>query len=178
MIDRVEMTTREYDAQGNLIAEDTLIFTVLPALFDTMGSAGVVVGFAFFVLMSIAALTSSISMLEVPVAYAVERHGIERRTATFIVGGAITVLSSVLILNFSTLFGLAVAVATRYSQPMLGLLMCAFAGWIWQRNSVIAEVSKHDPAAVGGLFLRVWPNYVRFVCPALIIIVFVQTFLG
>ena len=164
-----------YDAAGNLIAEDTLIFTVLPALFDTMGSAGTVVGFAFFVLMSIAALTSSISMLEVPVAYAVERFGVERPAATFLVGGAITALSSVLIINFDTLFSLAVAVATRYSQPVLGLLMCVFAGWIWHRDAVIAEITKHDPGAVDGWFVRIWPIYVRYVCPALIVIVFVQT---
>jgi len=167
-----------YDAAGNLIAEDTLIFTVLPALFDTMGSPGVAVGFAFFVLMSIAALTSSISMLEVPVAFAVERFGVARRTATFIVGGAITALSSALIVNFTTLFSLAVAVATRYSQPMLGLLMCVFAGWIWHRDAVISEIAKHEPRAVDGLFVRIWPTYVRFVCPALIVIVFAQTFLG
>ena len=43
-----------------------------------MGGAGIYVAFAFFILMSIAALTSSISMLEVPVAYAVENHGIEQ----------------------------------------------------------------------------------------------------
>ena len=167
-----------YDAAGNLIAEDTLIFTVLPALFDTMGGAGAIISFAFFVLMSIAALTSSISMLEVPVAYAVERHGLERHKATFLVGGAISVLSVVLILNFDTLFGLAVAVATRYSQPMLGLLMCVFAGWIWHRDAVLKEIRKHDPTAAAGVFSKVWPTYVRFVCPALILIVFAQTLFG
>ena len=64
-----------YTATGALISEDTLIFTVLPGLFDTMGLAGIVVSILFFFLMSIAALTSSIPMLEVPVAYAVESHG-------------------------------------------------------------------------------------------------------
>ena len=100
-----------YDAAGNLIAEDTLIFTVLPALFDTMGKGGLFVSFAFFVLMSIAALTSSISMLEVPVAYAVENHDMERKRATYLIGGVIMLVSSILVINFDTLFGLAVAVA-------------------------------------------------------------------
>ncbi len=53
-------------------------FQVLPALFEGMGATGLLVGFAFFVLMSIAAVTSSISMLEVPVSYAVEAHQINR----------------------------------------------------------------------------------------------------
>lgn len=164
-----------YDAAGKLIAEDTLIFTVLPALFETMGGAGAFVSFAFFVLMSIAALTSSISMLEVPVAYAVENHNIGRRTATFLVGGAIAVISGVLIVNFQALFGLVVAATTRYSQPLLGLMMCVFAGWVMHRNVLIREISKHDASAADGLFAKVWPVYVRFVCPTLILIVFLQS---
>ena len=54
-----------YAESGSLIAGPDLIFQVLPALFEGMGAAGVFVGLAFFVLMSIAAVTSSISMLEV-----------------------------------------------------------------------------------------------------------------
>ena len=63
-----------FDSSGGLLSEDTLIFTILPALFETMDGIGVALATAFFVLMSIAALTSSISMLEVPVAYLIERH--------------------------------------------------------------------------------------------------------
>jgi NSS family neurotransmitter:Na+ symporter len=163
-----------YDAAGKLIAEDTLIFTVLPALFDSMGAAGLFVAFAFFVLMLVAALTSSISMLEVPVAYAVENHDINRTKATYLIGGAITLVSVALILHFGTLFGLVIAITTRYSQPMLGLLMCVFAGWIWHRNTLIAEIKKGVANLDGGLFWRIWPFYVRYVCPALILTIFVQ----
>ena len=65
-----------------MISEDTLIFTVLPELFNSMGLAGILVSIFFFFLMSIAALTSSISMLEVPVAYAVETTWPEGRRPT------------------------------------------------------------------------------------------------
>ncbi|MDH4048053.1 MAG: sodium-dependent transporter [Gammaproteobacteria bacterium] len=163
-----------YDAAGKLIAEDTLIFTVLPALFETMGGAGVFVAFAFFMLMLVAALTSSISMLEVPVAYAVENHDMNRKRATYLIGGAITLVSVLLIFNFGTLFGLTISITTRYSQPMLGLLMCVFAGWIWHRNTVIAEIRKGMPDGDRGLFWRIWPFYVRFVCPAAILAIFIQ----
>ena len=67
-----------FAADGSLLSEDTLIFTVLPALFSSMGFAGTLVSLLFFFLMSIAALTSSISMLEVPVAYVVEEKGLAR----------------------------------------------------------------------------------------------------
>lgn len=166
-----------YDEAGKLIAEDRLIFTVLPALFDSMGVAGMFVAFAFFVLMLVAALTSSISMLEVPVAYAVEHHDMQRKSATYFIGGAITLVAVLLVLNFDTLFGLTIAVTTRYSQPMLGLLMCVFAGWVWHRGSVIAEIRKGMTEPERGLFWRIWPYYVAFVCPAVIIAIFVQQIL-
>jgi len=163
-----------YDAAGNLIAEDSLIFTVLPALFDTMGGTGVYVSIAFFILMSIAALTSSISMLEVPVAYAVENHGLARKPATYLIGGIIAVISTIIITNFDALFGLVVAATTRYSQPILGIMLCVFAGWIWQRDSVLQELKGGFENAEHGWFWKIWPFYVRFICPTAILIVFVQ----
>jgi NSS family neurotransmitter:Na+ symporter len=163
-----------YDEAGRLIAEDTLIFTVLPGLFDSMGGAGLVVALAFFLLMLVAALTSSISMLEVPVAYTVENHGTDRKRATILIGAAILLVSILLIFNFGTLFGLVIALTTRYSQPLLGLLMCLFAGWIWQRNGVIEEIRKGSDDTAHKLFFRIWPGYVRFVCPAAILAIFIQ----
>jgi NSS family neurotransmitter:Na+ symporter len=92
-----------YTESGSLISEDTLIFTVLPELFTTMGAAGAVVSFAtFFFLMTIASLTSSISMLEVPVAYTIENHGVARQRAVWVIGSLIAVASLVILLNFST----------------------------------------------------------------------------
>ena len=89
-----------FNSSGGLLSEDTLIFTVLPALFETMDGIGVVLATAFFVLMSIAALTSSISMLEVPVAYLIERHGLTRHRATFLTGACIAAFSGLIVLNF------------------------------------------------------------------------------
>jgi len=167
-----------FDAGGALIAEDTLIFTVLPALFNQMGGIGILISFAFFILMSIAALTSSISMLEVPVAYTVENHGVDRKRATIFIGFAISVLSVILIVNFSTLFGLAITVATQYSQPLLGLILCVFAGWIWHRSSLLKEIQSGASNIEGGIFWRIWPSYVRYVCPAAILLLFLNQFLS
>lgn len=163
---------------GALLAEDTLIFTVLPALFNTMGVVGVFVSFVFFLLMSIAALTSSISMLEVPVAYAIENHRLQRKHAALMIGAAITLLSVIIIVNFDTLFGFVVALTTRYSQPLLGFMFCLFAGWIWQRNSILEELLKGAPEIKSTLFWRIWPAYVRFVCPLIIAFIFLQNIFG
>lgn len=165
-----------YDEAGTLVAGDTLIVTVLPALFDTMGGAGIYVGIAFFILMSIAAVTSSISMLEVSVAYTVEKRDVSRHKATYVIGGLITVVSAILVLNFEKLFGLTVVVATQYSQPILGLLLCVFVGWIWHRDSVLRTLKHGTPDIEAGWFWKIWPAYVRYVCPAAILLIFYQRF--
>jgi NSS family neurotransmitter:Na+ symporter len=167
-----------FDANGNLIESAGLIFAVLPALFDTMGGAGTFISFAFFVFMSVAALTSTISILEVPVAYAVESHDMPRTRATVLVGGAIALASAIIILNFDTLFGLVIIVTTQYSEPLVGLMMCVFAGWVLQRNSLLQELKKSNKNAEQGLFWKIWPGYVRIICPAAILTVFLQKFIS
>ena len=82
----------------------------------------------------IAALTSSISMLEVPVSFLVERFQWGRLRAAFIATAIITAMSAAIVMNFDTLFGLVITVDTRYSQPLLGLALCIYAGWVWRRD--------------------------------------------
>ncbi len=165
-----------YDADGYLIESAGLIFTVLPALFDTMGGGGMFVSLVFFIFMSVAALTSTISVLEVPVAYAVESHDMPRTRATILIGGAITLASAIIIFNFDTLFGIVITVTTQYSEPLVGLMMCVYAGWVLQRNSLLQELKKSNENAEHGLFWKIWPGYVRVICPAAILIVFLQKF--
>jgi NSS family neurotransmitter:Na+ symporter len=164
-----------YDAEGNLIESARLIFTVLPALFDTMGEVGAVVSFAFFVFMSVAALTSTISILEVPVAYAVENHDAPRKRATVLIGVAIFTLSVVIIVSAEKVFNLIAVAATQYGEPLVGLMICIFAGWILHRNKLLEEIRKGNDNAEHGLFWKIWPNYVRYVCPIAILIVFIQS---
>lgn len=164
-----------FNEAGALIKEDQLIFSVLPALFDTMGVTGVFIAFAFFVLMTIAALTSSISMLEVPVAYAVENLSIQRNKAAWLVGSVISIASLIIALNFGKLFGLVITVTTQYAQPLLSLVMCLFVGWVWYRNSLLNEVKAGFKKVEEGLFWKVWPNYVRFICPLIIVVVFLKS---
>ncbi|MDP7660919.1 MAG: sodium-dependent transporter [Gammaproteobacteria bacterium] len=163
-----------FDATGKLISEDTLIFTVLPALFNTMGTIGIFISFAFFLLMSIAALTSSISMLEVPVAYVVENHAADRQRAAQGIGLIIALISTVIAFNFENLFSLTVHATTRYSQPLLGFALCIFAGWLWHRNKVLAEIKLGYAEVKQSLFWKIWPPYIRYICPLSILAVFIH----
>ena len=164
-----------FSADGSLISGPDLVFTVLPSLFDGMGFMGSFVALAFFALMSIAALTSSISMLEAPVSYVVERFKLPRNKATLITSLIILTISIVIIFNMQTLFGFVVTLATEYGQPIIGMFCCIFIGWIWHRSKIIEELKNGYEDLEQGIFWKIWPWYVKFVCPLCISLVFLNS---
>jgi neurotransmitter:Na+ symporter, NSS family len=167
-----------YAADGSLIAGANIVFQVLPELFDSLGAVGPFFALIFFALMTIAALTSSISMLEVPVAYAVDDLKLNRKKATFIFGFTIMAISVVLIMYMDVLFGLVVSIATQWLQPIIGLLLCIFIGWVMNRNQVLGELKQGYPEVENSFFYKIWPWFVRVVCPVLILLIFYTTLFG
>jgi len=161
-----------FSDDGSLISGPNLVFEVLPTLFGGMGGIGFFVGFGFFVLMSIAALTSSISMLESPVSFVVESYNIARKKATTLIGLGIFAISTLIIFNFDFLFGLVIRMSTVYGQPLIAMLCCVFVGWIWHRSGVLAEIKQGNDNVEHSLFWKIWPWYTKFVCPSAIAIVF------
>lgn len=164
-----------YSDAGTLLDSDTLVFTVLPAMFETMGAIGPIISMLFFALMIIAALTSSISLLEVPVSCAMEELKISRNKAVLMIGSVITLMAAAIVFNFGALFGLTVKIATVYLQPLLGLLWAIVTGWLWSRAKVLEEIRQGFDSIEHSLFWRLWPNYLRFVCPVLMALVFIAT---
>ena len=164
-----------FNEAGGLLSEDTLIFVVLPALFDSMNQTGTVLALAFFGLMSIAALTSSISMLEVPVSFLVERFQWGRLQAALVATVIISAMSTAIVANFDALFGLVITASTRYSQPLLGLALCLYTGWVWRRDLMLKELAKNESMIGPTLFMKWWPWYVRFVCPTIVVVILVRT---
>lgn len=163
---------------GSLLSSDTLVFSVLPALFDTMGAAQYPVAFAFFLLMIVAALTSAISMLEAPVSLVLEATGLSRLKATWLVTTICTLVSVIVVFNFGSLFGLVITLTTQYAQPLVSLCITLYAGWVWRRNAILTEMKQGNPTLAQGLFWKIWPWYVRFVCPVLVLVVIIQSFAG
>lgn len=160
---------------GSLISGSSLVFTVLPALFSGMGFVGLFVAFGFFVLMSIAALTSSISMLEGPVSYVVERHEVPREKATTLIGLAILLFSIIIVVNLSWMLDFIATLSTQYGQPIIAMLCCVFAGWIWHRSDILAEIKQGNVAVEHSVFWKIWPWYTKFICPTAIALVFWHT---
>lgn len=169
--------TQIFDEGGNLISGPNLIFQVLPALFNTMGPIGIGLSIVFFFLMIIAALTSTISMLEVPVAFAVDNRGMNRTKASITIGVIFWVVSMIIALNFDLLFDFVVSATTQFIQPLLGLFICIFVGWVMNRNSLIEEIKQGNPEVANSFFMKIWPLFIRYVSPILILIILAQAFL-
>jgi NSS family neurotransmitter:Na+ symporter len=161
---------QEVFTDGHLIGEGQLIFQILPSLFTSMGSIGLIVSFSFFTLLSIAALTSTISSTEVPVAYLVEDKNINRKRATWLVSGVVFIASMTLIAFFETLFGLVVQVLTTILQPLMSLFYFIVVGWIWQRGNKLNDLALLEKNTK----LKLFGFYLRYICPILLIIVFVN----
>lgn len=153
-----------------LIGEGQLIFNILPELFNSMGNIGLLVAIGFFSLLSIAALTSTISSTEVPVAYLVEDKKFSRSKATWLVSAIVLIASMTLIAFFDSLFGLVIRVLTTILQPLSCLFYFIVVGWLWKRGNKLRDVSLQE----GRKWLPIWGNYLRFVCPLLLTVVFVN----
>ncbi len=118
-----------------------LLFITLPAVFSKM-PMGSLVGAAFFVLALFAAVTSSISLLEVCVSYVVDEWKWTRRKATLIISGMIFALgvpcslsqgpwSHITLIKGKNILDSVDFLATNVLLPLGGIFLSIFIGWIW-----------------------------------------------
>ena len=159
-----------------------LVFTVLPGIFEKM-PLGSVFASLFFVLLSIAALTSTISILEVVVAYLVEELKMSRGKATLLSMLTSSVLGLFAVLSFGSLsgftiggqniFGMLDYVTSNIMLPIGGFCVVIFVGWVLKPSVRIRELTNN-----GKLRSRFYPFYiyiVRFVAPVAIALVFLYS---
>ncbi|HAC15672.1 MAG TPA: sodium-dependent transporter [Bacteroidetes bacterium] len=163
-----------YDEQGNLFASTQLVFTVLPQMFHNMGGLGMLAGLLFFTLLGMAALTSTISLLEVPVSYAIDEHNITRKKAAWIIGLGIMAMAVVISFRIE-LIDVLVNIFNNIGLPLGGLMICIFLGYFWKTQNAILELKNGFENIENTAFVPIWTFFIKFVCPILIGLVFVTT---
>lgn len=155
-----------------------LAFVALPNVFEQM-QGGRYVGAAFFALLSMAALTSMVSLLEVPVAYGMQRLGLSRVRATLVIGAAILVLGIPASLGFGLWSGITPLgqrsildtvdfLTADLLLPLNGLLLAVFLGWIWPRADALRASQIRSP-----WFGRFWHYSLRYLAPVLVTVVLI-----
>ncbi|TMM49768.1 sodium-dependent transporter [Qipengyuania marisflavi] len=164
-------------------AGPTLVFQSLPFAFQSM-PAGALIGFLFFLLILVAAITSSISLLEVPTAYGIGEKGWSRGKSAAIFGGGAFVIgiacllgynvwSDVRPLSFWPLFADADILDTidgftgKIMLPLGALLTSIFVGWKADRN-LIRTTTGLSPWAFG-----LWRFLIAWLCPIAVTIILV-----
>ena len=174
-----------------------LIFATLPGVFASLGSTlGIIVGATFFLLLSFAALTSTVSLLEVPVTYVVDEFKMQRKRAVWTVATFIFLLGlpsllsngySEFFTNFVTYFGAESAtnfmtfvehVGNDTFLPLGGFLITLFAAYVWKKNNLIDELAIGN-ANFKNSWVKGYINFtVSYLCPVLLGAIFVLTFLN
>jgi NSS family neurotransmitter:Na+ symporter len=157
-----------------------LVFITLPNVFQQM-PGGYFFSIIFFFLLVIAALTSSISLLEVIVAYFAEELNMTRAKATMVSFISVGVLGVLCALSFGpmskvTLFGFTIFqlfdyVASNILLPVGGMLIVFFAGWVWARSRFKQEIIGESKE--NGLF-KIFMFIIKFVAPFAIALVFLN----
>lgn len=158
-----------------------LAFITLPNIFEQM-PGGTIFSVMFFLLLGVAALTSTISVLEVIVAFFVEELKMKRGAATWLATLSVSVLGVFCVLSTSTMadykiFGKTVFELMEYSTanvllPLGGLLIVIFVAWFFGRDKAKEELSNN-----GTLKARYIPLFlfiIKFVAPFAIAFVFLQ----
>ncbi len=163
-----------------------LMFVTLPAVFASM-PLGAVFSTLFFILVLFAALSSSISLLEVCVSYVVDEFKMSRKMVTILMGLAVFLVgipsalsfgpwSDVYIIGNKTFFDVFDFATSNIMLPLGGLLLCIFVGWVWGTKGAIEEVTNEGTVSFD--LAGFWSILVKFVGPIAIAAVFINSIFG
>lgn len=173
-----------------------LIFVTLPQVFrDIGGVLGSIVGTSFFALLCFAALTSTVSLLEVPVSYLVDEHKFKRSNAAWMMALIVFVVGipsllgngySAYFTQFITYFNaetstdflsFIVNVANDSFLPLGGCLIVFFASHIWKKENLDAELAIGNPGYEKSFIRKYLRVALPYIVPLLLAIIFVMTIL-
>jgi NSS family neurotransmitter:Na+ symporter len=146
-----------------------LIFQTLPIAFGQL-PAGRLVAITFFLLLTFAALTSAISLLEVVVAYFIDERGWSRARASWAMGGIIFLCGIPSALGEEFL-GLMDRLATNYLLPTGAFLIALFTGWALSHVERKAEFHSGE---IHAFAYRTWAFLVRVVSPVAVALIFLH----
>ncbi len=168
-----------------------LVFKVLPSIFNHM-PGGYIISILFFICLTVAALTSSISLLEVVVATFSEELGISRKKASIISALSITVLGAIAALswyifkefsintidkttgeaiNFN-FFMILDFISLKFLLPFGGLLIVVYLGWFRGKRKILAELSNNGTLKIR--YIGILMFLIKFVAPIAISLVFLN----
>ncbi len=172
-----------------------LIFVTMPEAFGLIGFLGSAVGSLFFLLLSFAALTTTVAIMEVPVAYIIERFNKSRSYAVVLLIAITLVLSMPSIVangysdyfkNFirypgseaSTDFMTFVGQIVDSYLQLSGILIVLFLIFKWKISSLDLEITRGNPGYIGSATQKFINVVLKYVAPVVLTMLFILGFLS
>ena len=178
--------TAVFATQQNPSAGPGLIFHTLPVVFTKM-PGGYIFSILFFFLLTIAALTSAISLLEVVVSYFVDEKNWKRKNAVIAFGGVTFLIAVPSALSFNVLsdfhifglnfFDLADYLTSNIMLPLGGMLISIFVAWIWGFDKALVELKEGAENVFSDypFIISAWKIFVKYFAPVLIFLVLLNS---
>ncbi len=169
-------------SSGDVNAGPGLMFITMPKVFDQM-PAGQFIGAAFFILVLLAALTSSISLMETVTSVIMEKTGMDRFKSCMTVVILSLVLGSLSVLGYSswsdvTIFDMQILdffdfITNNIMMPIVALLTCILIGWVVKTKYIEDEVLYGEKVFRSKMLYRAM---IKYVCPVFMVIILVTPF--
>ena len=175
--------------EGMSASGPALMFAALPKVFGEMGGViGTVVGILFFLTVSFAALTSSVSIMEAIVSCAMDRFHWDRKKATLLVTLSTLIMGIIVCLGYNVLYFEAILpntpagknaqildildyISNYVLMPVVSIATCIFIGWILKPRTIIDEVRRNgEPFGREKLYVVM----VKFITPVLLALLLLQ----
>ena len=164
----------------------SLMFVSLPKVFESMGGAGTFIGLIFFLMVTFAALTSSVSIMETLVANCMEIFHSTRKKTSLIIG-ILSLAASVLIClgynifyfelklpnaSVGQLLDVMDYISNSFLMPLTSLLSCILIGWVLKPKWIQEEMEY------GGKKFRrkrLYSCMVKYIAPVIMAVLFIQS---
>lgn len=175
--------------EGMNASGPSLLFISMPKVFVSMGSLGVILGALFFIMVFLAALTSSISMMEAVVSSLMDRFHLSREKATVVEGIVAFIVGVLVCLGYNVLYfecplpggatgqilDLLDFLSNNILMPITAIGTCLLIGWAAKPQTIIDEATKNGEAFRNkGLYIAM----VKVIAPVLLTILLIQSIMG
>lgn len=159
-----------------------LVFITLPNVFPIM-PGGYLFGIAFFVLLSLAALTSTISLLESSVAFGIDTLKLSRKKASILAAVGIFLLSilsslsngenSVLQIGGLTFFDFLDKLTANYMLTIAAFIEIIFLGWFYDKDEIYDELSNHN--TIEQKMFKAYYIALKYIAPIAMVLIFLSS---
>ncbi|BBD46923.1 Transporter [Petrimonas sp. IBARAKI] len=153
-----------------------LLFITVPGLFNQM-EGSMIWSAMFFLLLAIAALTSTISLMEVVTIYIQEEHKVSRKKGLLFVVIGVLALGALSALS-PQFFNILDMASAKIMLPVGGLFISLFAGWYLDKKIVQVELTNDGKIKFGISFLKTYSFILKFLAPVAILLIFLYGLIG